>query len=63
MNSLKEIRVTDSYLGLNQGVRECQDKEPLYNCTTRIFIDTISDNCGCLPFSIRESHKVMHNLV
>ena len=27
------INVTDSFLGLSQEVTECQNDEPLYNCT------------------------------
>ena len=34
-NALKEIRVTKSYLGLDEDVRGCQDEEPLNNCTTK----------------------------
>ena len=34
LNALKEIRVTDSYLGLDQDDTQCQDKEPFDNCTT-----------------------------
>ena len=52
LNVLKEIEVTDSYLGLDQDVKECQNEEPLQNCTTRQYIDTIFGNCGCLPVNI-----------
>ena len=52
LNVLKEIEVTDSYLGLDQDVKECQNEEPFQNCTTRHYIDTIFGNCGCLPVNI-----------
>ena len=58
INVLKEIEVTDSYLGLDLDFRKCQNKEPYYNCTTRTYIDTILSECGCLPFNIRISNKV-----
>jgi len=58
LNSLKEIKVTESYLGLDQDVRECQHKEPLNNCTTRHNIEFILHKCGCLPLSIRVENKV-----
>ena len=49
LNDLKEIMVTDSYLDLDQDIRGCQNLEPLYNCTTRQYMNTIMDKCGCLP--------------
>ena len=53
LNVLKEIEVTDSYLGLEQEVRGCQNKESLHDCTTKHYIDDLKKHCGCIPFSIR----------
>ena len=53
LNALKEIKVTDDFLGLDQDVRQCQNEEPLTNCTTRHHLKTILEKCGCLPFNIR----------
>ena len=58
LNALKEIRVTESYLGLDQDVRGCQNEEPLKNCTTRQYLKTMLGECGCLPFNFRLFHKV-----
>ena len=57
-DALKEIIVTDSYLGLDQDIRGCQNDEPFDNCTTRQYINKIQEECGCLPFNIRLSSKV-----
>ena len=59
LNTLKEIKVSDSYLGLDQDERGCQDEEPLYNCSTRHYMDALIDHCGCLPFNIKLSDKVL----
>ena len=58
LNALKEIRVTESYLGLDQAIRKCQDKEPLNNCTTRKYLDTLLGECECLPLNIKTFQKV-----
>ena len=58
LNVLKEIKVTDSFLGFDKDVRGCQNKEPFSNCTTRIYRNTILKECGCLPFNIRLFDKV-----
>ena len=52
---LREIRVTESYLGLDQDVRNCQNDEPYMNCTTRQYVDTILKDCGCLPLNMKLS--------
>ena len=59
LDSLKEIKITESYLGLEESVRKCQDKEPLNNCTTRHYIDNLKTKCGCLPFHIRLTDEVL----
>ena len=58
LNILKEIKATDSYLGLDKDVRKCQNDEPLFNCTTRKFIEDILTECTCLPSNLRISNKV-----
>ena len=55
---LKEIEVTDSYLGLDKNVRQCQTQETFHNCTTRKYIDKLRQICGCMPFKIRLDDKV-----
>ena len=58
LNNLMEIKVSESYLGLDQAVRGCQNEEPMFNCTTRHYRDTIFNQCGCLTFSIKSSEEV-----
>ena len=59
MNVLKEIEVTPYFLGLDQTTRFCQNEEMFESCTTRQYIDTLLEQCGCLPFNIRMSDKVL----
>ena len=58
LNVLKEIKATDSYLGLDQDVRKCQNDEPLSNCTTKKYIEAILSQCKCLPSNLRLSNEV-----
>ena len=61
INSVKELTVTDSFLGLDEEDKGCQNEEPLHNCTTRIYHDTISEHCGCQPINMKLSaKKVFH---
>merc|ERR1712079_942421 len=44
----KDIKITESFLGLDQNVRECQNVEFLQTCTTRKYMEASLKNCGCL---------------
>ena len=53
INSLKEIRATNSFLTLDDDIRGCRiSGESHDDCTTRLYIDNMRQKCGCLPFSI-----------
>ena len=52
LNSLKEIKFVDSFLELDESVRNCQNQESYENCTTRLYINALKQKCGCLPLSI-----------
>ena len=58
LNALIEIEASEAFLGLDQNVRDCHIKEPFHNCTTRMYIDTLLRNCGCLPLNMRLDIKV-----
>ena len=58
LNDLKEIKVTDSYLGLDHDVRGCQQtNEPVLNCKTRKYMRSLLKKCYCLPFNMRNLHQ------
>ena len=63
LNILKEISGTDSYLGLDQNVRGCQNDEPYDNCTTRHYIEAMRDKCGCLPFPVTIPGNEVYRLI
>ena len=56
INDLKEIKVTDSFLGLDKSIMACQTGESLHNCTTKHYQKTIFDQCGCMPLNMQNRH-------
>ena len=58
LNALKEVKATESFLGLDQEVRGCQNEESLHKCSTRKHIKNLIEQCGCLPFNMRLSDEV-----
>ena len=59
LDVLEETVVTDSYLGMDQNIRECQNKEPALDCSTRHYINNLVQKCGCLPFDLLLSDKTV----
>ena len=59
LNSIKLEEVTESFLGLDQDVRGCQNEEHYDECTTRQYIENMRGKCGCLPLSIALSDQVI----
>ena len=53
LDALTMIDVTDAFMQQDESVRKC-GMEPLYNCTTRKYLDALLDQCGCLPLSINK---------
>ena len=59
LNDLKEIKVTESYLGLQDDIRGCSREGSINNCTTSHYVDTLLSQCGCLPSNLIISEKVL----
>ena len=59
LHSLKEIVVTDSFMGLDRDARNCQNIETIDDCKTRLHVENFRRQCGCLPLSLKLSEKVL----
>ena len=58
LNNLKEIFVTDSFMGLDGATKNCQKTETYDDCKTWLHVDNLRKECGCLPLSLTLSEKV-----
>ena len=58
LNNLKEISVTDSFMGLDIEKRNCQSIEKYDECKTLLHLENLRHKCGCLPLSLRLSEEV-----
>ena len=58
LNVVKEIKVSTSYLGLDEKITGCRNEEPIETCTTRKYTESLLEQCGCLPFSLKASRNV-----
>ena len=53
ISDVKEVLVTEDYLGLDEEVRKCQVQEIFEECTTRNYLTAIQEQCNCIPYSLR----------
>ena len=53
LNVVKEMKVTDSFMGLPQGVKQCQNKEDYLDCKTEEYLEALVNTCMCLPFGLK----------
>ena len=53
LSSVKEIKVTDTFLGLEQRFKKCQTKESLGECTSALLLNKSIEMCGCVPFGLK----------
>ena len=63
LNNVKEISVTDEFLGLDRDVIDCQNDEDYEDCKTRAYLDTLLEECKCLPFGISKNDEVTLKLL
>ena len=59
LNNVKEIKVTEDFLGLDKNVIGCQNEMSFNDCKTGELHKVLKSKCGCLPFSIIESDQVV----
>ena len=62
LHSMKEIAVTESFMGLDIDTRKCQNVETYDDCKTRLYIEHLRQECGCLPLSLRLSEEVIQKI-
>ena len=54
--SVKEIRVNNDFLGLDQDTINCQTETTINNCTTEAYLRALLAHCSCLPLSLRPGY-------
>ena len=58
LNSVKQMKVTESFLTLKKDDRKCQNTQDYEDCTTELYLDTLMEQCQCLPFNIKSDQAV-----
>ena len=53
LTAVKEIDVTEEFLGLDTETINCQNKELFEDCTTRQYLEKLQQECLCVPYRLR----------
>jgi len=51
ISAVKEVEVSDDFLGLDDDIKKCQTEEPFFNCTTRSYFETYREALKKWEFS------------
>ena len=57
IKGIKQIQVTDDYLGLDLQARGCQNENTYEDCVTELYLDLLMEECKCLPFNLQNFSK------
>ena len=53
LTAVKDIRVTEEFVGLGQGITHCQTEDFRADCVTRKLREKILQSCQCSPAYMR----------
>ena len=53
LTAIKDIKVTEEFLGLGQEVTRCQRRESRADCVSRRYEEQVLTSCHCAPLYIR----------
>ena len=56
ISDVKQIEVTEDFLGLDDSIKKCQNTEPFEKCTTRHYLDTVREECKCIPYAMKDNN-------
>ena len=54
LTDVKQIVVTNSFLGLDRDVKNCQNEEAFEHCSSQTFLQEVSSRCHCIPYSLKD---------
>ena len=63
LDSVTEIEITDSFLGLDEDVKGCNKDEGLNDCNSKYFVAKVLDHCGCMPLNLMTPEQVRLKLL
>ena len=65
LSSIKDIEVTEEFVGLGPLVTNCQTEEDRVDCLARRFREKVISSCRCSPYTLTSyfGHKVRETII
>ena len=62
LENLKEMKVTKSFLGLDEDIRKCGGKKTTVECNEDLLMKEIVGTCNCVPLNIKDFNQPENNV-
>ena len=62
MTAVKDIKVTEDFLGLSDNVKKCQSEETFKECSTRQYLHAVESQCNCIPYALKYFSTVQNQV-
>ena len=53
LTAVREIKVTEEFMGLDIKTKNCQNVTNLHDCQQEKYIENLTFKCQCLPYNLR----------
>ena len=63
LKNLKELKVTSSFLGLEEDIRKCGGEQSQVDCITDYLMKEIVGTCKCVPLHIKDFNLPGNNVI
>ena len=57
IKGVKQVQITNDYLRLDMQTRGCQNDNTYEDCVTDLYLDSLMEECNCLPFNLQNYSK------
>ena len=57
LTDIKEIQVTEEFLGLGTAITDCQNKEYRSDWSSRQYQEKVASSCSCAPLNLKQFHS------
>ena len=57
LTEVTEVKGTEAYLGLDEGIRHCQNSETFHECQAKEYLRNGMAKCNCTPYELRDYSK------
>ena len=62
MTAVKDIKVTEDFIGLSDDAKKCQSEETFKECSTRQYLHAVESQCNCIPYALKYFSSIQNQV-